>query len=87
MSFANKIVGSGSTPIHFVTCKDLSGYDCYYFLLAPNEKIKMLKKVSGGQFDLNDYGKILASGYGLVPSEEVKKKLLDEYGFDANTLL
>ena len=47
----------------------------------------MLKKVSGGQFDLNDYGKILASGYGLVPSEEVKKKLLDEYGFDANTLL
>jgi|CXWL01.1.fsa_nt_gi hypothetical protein len=87
MSFANKVMGSGSTPIHFVTCKDLNGYDCYYFLLAPNEKIKMLKQVTSGQFDLNDYGKILASGYGLTPSEEVKKKLLDDYGFDANTLL
>ena len=87
MSFANKIVGSGSTPIHFITCKDLDGRACFYFLLASNEKIKMLKKVAGGQFDLNDYGKILAAGYGSVPSDEVKKKLLDEYGFDANTLL
>jgi hypothetical protein len=87
MSFAKKIMGSGSTPIHFITCKDLSGQDCYYFLLASHEKIKMLKNAANNQFDLNDYGKILASGYGITPSESVKKKLLDEYGFDANTLL
>ncbi len=87
MSFAKKVMGSGSTPIHFITCKDLEGNDCYYFLLASHEKIKMLKKIAGGQFNLNDYGKILAAGYGLVPTEQVKKDLLDEYGFDANTLL
>jgi hypothetical protein len=87
MSFANKVIGSGSTPIHFITCKDMEGCDCYYFLLASNEKIKMLRDVAAGQFDLNDYGKILECGYGLTPSEEVKKKLLDDYGFDANSLL
>ncbi len=86
-SFANKVIGSGSTPIHFITCKDLEGRDCFYFLLASNDKIKMLKTVAGGQFDLNDYGKILAAGYGLMPSDEVKKTLLDRYGFDANSLL
>lgn len=87
MSFANKVIGSGSHFIHFITCKDMDGQDCYYFLLASNEKIKMLKKLAGGQFDLNDYGKILECGYGLTPSEKVKKKLLDDYGFDANSLL
>jgi len=87
MSFANKIVGSGNMQVHFITCKDLDERDCFYFLSASSEKIKMLKKVAGGEFDLNDYGKILASGYGLTPSENVKKKLLDDYGFDANTLL
>jgi len=87
MSFAKKIMGSGSTPIHFITCKDLKDRDCYYFLLASHEKIKMLKNSANSEFNLNDYGKILASGYGHTPSESVKKKLLDEYGFDANTLL
>lgn len=80
-------MGSGGTPIHLITCKDLEGNDCYYFLRASHEKIKMLKKIMHSQFNLNDYGQILAAGYGLIPSEEVKKKLLDEYGFDANTLL
>ncbi len=86
MSFANKVVGSG-TSIHFVTCKDLEDRDTYYFISATHEKMKMLQKLDGGKFDLNDYGKILAAGYGLTPSEQVKKKLMDEYGFDANKLL
>lgn len=87
MSFANKIVGSGNNQIHFITCKDMNERDCFYFLSASSEKIKMLKKLDGGEFDLNDYGKILAAGYGLTPSEQVKSKLREEYGFDANTLL
>lgn len=47
----------------------------------------MLKKLDGSEFDLNDYGKIIACGYGLIPSEQVKSKLRKEYGFDANSLL
>lgn len=87
MSFANKLVGSGNAPIHFVTCKDLEDRDCYYFISATHEKMKMLKKLDGSEFDLNDYGKIIACGYGLIPSEQVKSKLRKEYGFDANSLL
>jgi hypothetical protein len=87
MSFANKIIGSSNNQIHFITCKGLDDRDCFYFLSATSEKIKMLKKLNGVEFDLNDYGKILAAGYGLTPSEQVKSKLREEYGFDANSLL
>jgi hypothetical protein len=87
MSFASKIIKSGSSPIYFITCKNMADWDCYYFVLSTPEKIKRLKNYSEPNFDLNDFGKILESGYGKTPSEKVLKKMKDEYGFDMDSLV
>ena len=86
-SFVDKHIKSGAIPIHLVRCKDISGRECFHFLMCSNEKIKGLKAVTAASFDLKDYGKIIASGFGHTPSESIKKMLKDEYNFDADQLL
>lgn len=50
--------------------------------MCSQEKIKALTKVKDGTFDVKDFGKIIASGFGHEPSEATKKMLKDEYNFD-----
>ncbi len=87
VSFADKLIKSGAIPIHLVRCKDTSGRDCHFFLMCAPEKIKALKAVKDGVFDLKDYGKIIASGFGHEPSEATRKMLKDEYNFDVDEVL
>ena len=87
MSFTSKIIKSGSAPIFFITCKNMADWDCYYFVLSTPEKMKRLKSLTEPTFNLNDYGKIIKSGYGKIPSAEVQKKLHDEYGFSLDSLI
>jgi len=82
MSFAAKLVKSGSTPIYLVTCKDPSGRNCFYFVISNPRKMSLLAKIKDGFFNINDYGKIIASGFGDKPSEEVLQRLKLEYNFD-----
>jgi hypothetical protein len=86
VSFVDKFIKSGNIPIHLVRCKDGKNRDCYYFLMAAFDHIKMLENVQKGMFNLNDYGKIIASGYGTEPSAEIKAMLLEKYSFNADTL-
>jgi hypothetical protein len=55
--------------------------------MCSNEKIKALKAVIRGSFDLKHYGKVIASGFGHSPSESVKRMLKDEYNFDASEVI
>ncbi len=87
ISFADKLVKSGSIPIHLVRCKDDKGRDCYFFIMCAGHKISALKAAKSGEFDLKDYGKIIASGFGAEPSQEIKDMLKKEYDFDADTLV
>jgi DUF1009 family protein len=82
VSFVDNLARKGSVPIHFITCKDPEGKDCYYFLLSSDAKAKEMVGVSDGVFDINDYGKIIASGWGSEPSDEVKAQLKEEYGVE-----
>jgi len=86
MSFANKLVKSGKKPIHYVRCKDLQDRECYYFIIATHEKMRMFLELKDGEFDLHDYGEIIASGFGTYPSDSVKAFLLEKYDFDCTTL-
>lgn len=86
MSFVDKIIKSGHTPIHFIRCKDAAGRDCYYFLLASYERIKHLTRNKQPVLNVGDYGKIIASGFGKEPSAEIKAMLLEKYNFDADAL-
>lgn len=87
MSFVTQLEKSGNAPIHFVTCKDDIGRDCFYFVMASYEKIKMLANIKDGLFDVNNYGKIVASGLGRNPSQKMMEELKDKFNFDADSLI
>jgi len=71
-------------PIHFIRTKDKWGRECYCFLLASDLKIRLLKAALKNPIvDLTRYGKVLASGFGHVPSEADIALLMEKYGFDA----
>jgi hypothetical protein len=80
--FVSRLVSKGSVPLYFIVCQDMDGRDCYYYLASTPEKILMYEKVSNGTFDLNDYGIIIASGYGSVPDDDVKLILKEKYGIN-----
>jgi len=81
MSFVNKVIKSSSDNIFFITCKDIAGVESFYFVLSTHEKIKRLELLTEPSFNISDYGKIIISGYGKTPPEEIQKKMRDEYGF------
>ena len=86
ISFKDKLIKSGSLPIHFVRCKDTEGQDCYFFLMCAHHKMQALKALPANSFDLKEYGKILASGYGKKPTQAIKDHMKRDYNFDADLL-
>ena len=87
MSFADRHLKSGAVPIHFVRCKDTAGRKCYFFLQCSPMKAKTVKLIADGNFNINDYGTVIASGFGHKPSDTVRKKLKEEYNCDADSLI
>lgn len=79
-SFVSKLITKGSVPLYYIVCQDLEGRDCYYYVTSTPEKMRMYEKARSGEFDLNDYGTIIASGYGKEPSADVKAMLKEKYG-------
>ena len=41
-----------------------------------------MRNVQAGYFTVEDYGKIIASGFGAEPSAAVKAKVLEKYGYN-----
>lgn len=83
-SFADKLIAQKGHLIHKIQATDITGERAYYFLLVEPHREKALADIiaSKQDFDLLDYGKIIASCYGEEPSEEVRTFLKDRYGFD-----
>lgn len=78
MKFVENYIKTSSQPIHLVKCRDEEGIDCFYFLMCPAHKLSMMKNADEEIVDMNDYGVIVHSGYGLEPKEadlEIVKKL------------
>jgi hypothetical protein len=69
--------------IHRFKAQDRSGQWAQYFVLmdAANEPFFIDAVRNGGDVDLSQFGKIVASFYGDTPPENVKKLLLEQYGF------
>ena len=44
--------------------------------------MQLLSKITGGTFNIGNYGEVIISGYGLKPTKEVKSYLKDKYNFD-----
>jgi hypothetical protein len=48
--------------------------------------MQMLARLTCGSFNISDYGKIIADGFGRKPDRRVKEELLSKYNFDVSKL-
>lgn len=69
--------------VHKLRAKDGSGSWAYYFVLVePQFEAGFNAAIAGdGMVDLEHYGVVLASNYGMEPTPEVRRHLEDTYGF------
>ena len=88
ISFVDRLVKSGSIPIHLIRAKDKSGEDAWYYILSSHDKMRVLAGDNSDSsiVNLEEYGQIVASGFGREPTVESKRMLKEKYNFDADTL-
>jgi len=56
------------------------GSDAWYYIMVDKLKVSLYEKDVDGDFiKLGKYGKILYSGWGEEPPEEIKDKIKEEY--------
>lgn len=86
MSFSEKILSNSNKPIHFIYADVGMGIKFHWFIMCTAQKYKLLSEHFGKEkINLSDYGVILASGWGMEPSEETKSMLKAKYNFDPAT--
>lgn len=75
--------GAKRDRIFLIHANDHSGHRAYYFLLVFPLKLAQFKKEikNGNAFDLEQYGQIVASGYGESAPEYVRETIREEYGW------
>lgn len=84
-TFTERLIRSGRSPIHFILCRDKHGHIAHYFLKTTNEKIRLLSSKKG-EVEPGDYGTVVASGFGYLPTEVVRLRLLADHGYDFNDI-
>ena len=66
--------------VYLVRGKD-KGKAAWHYVLVDKVKLPVfLKKTQGGSLDVADYGKVLYSGWGQDPPDEIRQKIQDEFG-------
>lgn len=85
-SFADRVMTPGNSPIHFILCRDRQGHIAHYFLKTTPDKLKLLRKKKGDIPRPEEYGTVIACGFGYLPSETVRRRMLSDYAYDFNTL-
>jgi hypothetical protein len=66
--------------VFLVRGKD-NGRAAWHYILVPKDKENELKKQRAGtNIDVADFGKIIKSGWGEDPSDEIRKEIEEEYG-------
>ena len=83
LSFAqNVILDNGGFFIYDFTAHDVSGNDVWYLLaVSKSASTPFLNaiKQENVDVDVKKFGKILASGEGTKPPEDIKQDILDKY--------
>lgn len=82
-NFMDHLIRSRSDLCFQVMGRDSTDRTAWYFILVDKEKKEQfLAHKPGDSYDLADYGKIIASGYGDEVPDDVKEMLKEKYGFD-----
>ena len=74
MSFLEKL-NKNRSNIYLVQGTDRGRKAWYYVQVEPMKVPLFLKEAPGKQVNLEDYGRIVYSGYGEEPPEDIKKKV------------
>ncbi len=79
MSHLAKILSSGKYGLFLVKGTDASKRRTYHYISVRNDKIDLFSRSINTHKNINleNYGKILASGYGFVPDIEVTQKVAE----------
>ncbi len=82
-SFMDHLINTRGDLCYKVTGRDITGRNAWYFILVDKEKKEaFLKHKAGDSYNLEDYGKIIISGYGDEIPLDVQEMLKEKYGFD-----
>jgi hypothetical protein len=66
--------------VFLVRGKDNGRPAWHYVLVSKESEAELKKQKAGTNIDVADYGKIIKSGWGEEPSDEVKREIEEEYG-------
>lgn len=80
MSFVDKIRKSTGELVYLVRGKDKGRPAWHYVHVEKNKLPIFLKKVESGSVDVSLYGKVLYSGWGEDPSDDIVQKIKQEFG-------
>lgn len=76
---------AGLETIVLVTGMDMEGNPQWAYAEIPADKFIAFKQAEAhGNYKLQDFGTILASGTGETPPPSVQQEMADKYGCDAN---
>jgi len=75
-----KKISKNNDRIYFATGVETSGLTAWYYIKVDTlkESIFKYKCSANSSFNLNDFGEIVASGWGDTPPEEIKNKIEGE---------
>lgn len=80
MSFADKLMKRRGEYVYLVRGKD-RGKPAWHYVLIEKMKLPIfLEMVKGESIDVAKYGKVLYSGWGEDPPEDIVKKVEEEFG-------
>jgi hypothetical protein len=80
-SYADRVRRERGNNVFLVRGNDSTGHPAWYFVLVDPAKRTAFRKAFSGQLQLNAFGRILASGYGTDPPDDVRERMKTEYGF------
>jgi hypothetical protein len=68
--------------IFLVRGRDTSGERAWYYVMVDRAKRDVFKSRAGVAFmNLGDYGRVLYSGFGENPPDDIVEHMRDEYGY------
>ena len=82
-NFMDHLISSRGDLCYKVVGRDITNRVAWYFVLVDKDKKEaFLKHKAGDSYNIEDYGKIITSGYGEEVPEDVKEMLKEKYGFE-----
>lgn len=79
MAFVDKVQNSLGELVYLVRGKD-AGRAAWHYVLIDRVKLPLFKqKLKTGTLDVSEYGKILYSGWGEDPPQEIVDKIKEQY--------